>query len=158
MIELQFESELAASREQVWAQISTWSGVNAELYPFFRMSVPAGLDSLERPAACFGERFCSWVLLFGMLPVDRHCLRFESVRPGLGFEENSSTWLHRRWRHHRVLTQPAEGGLRVCDTIRYQSRWRPLERLTRPVIAALFRHRHAQLRLAFGDATGGTSG
>jgi hypothetical protein len=68
-----FSSVLNAAPEQVWERVSTLSGVNAEMGPWFRMTSPRGLDRLEPAQITFGQpMFRSWLLLLG-------CCRWSSM-------------------------------------------------------------------------------
>jgi len=42
-----FSSVLNVPSEQLWQRVSTLSGANAEMAPWFRMMGPAGVDRLE---------------------------------------------------------------------------------------------------------------
>ena len=145
-------SVVAAPPEQVWRRISTMAGVNAELGPLFRMTYPASIDALRPQDVVPGARlFRSWVLLFGVLPVDSDDLTLLDVRPGLGFQESSPMLSQRRWDHQRTL-EDAPGGCRVTDRIAFEPRVAWLAPLYRVILPAMFRHRHRRLRAAFGDA------
>lgn len=85
MINLGFESLLAAPPAAIWAQASTMAGVNAELGPWVRMSYPADRAALDGQAVPLGQvLFRSWLCAFGVLPFDRHALRLERLYPGVG--------------------------------------------------------------------------
>jgi hypothetical protein len=58
--------------------------------------------------------FRSWLLLFGVLLFDRHALALEAVTDGEGFVEESTSWMQRRWRHERLLTETDAGGCIVA--------------------------------------------
>jgi hypothetical protein len=68
---VQLESRLSAPPATVWERVSTFEGINHELGPVLRMTAPAAVRSLEPADIVLGERiFRSWVLLFGVLPID----------------------------------------------------------------------------------------
>jgi ligand-binding SRPBCC domain-containing protein len=151
-ITLSFRSEVAAPRSEVWAVVSTMSGVNAELGPWIRMTHPRdaeSLDATEVPTA--GEVvFQSWLLAFGVLPFDRHALALVEVDTGSGFVEESRSWLQRRWRHERRLSDRAGGGCAVVDELVIEPRIGVLTPLARRTVRAIFGHRHRRLRKRFG--------
>jgi hypothetical protein len=83
---VQQESIVAASPEAVWERVSTFEGVNDELRPLLRMTVPARVRALDPSEVVLGERiFRSWVLLFGVLPIDFDYLTLFALEPGRGF-------------------------------------------------------------------------
>ena len=127
------------------------TGVNDELHPFIRMTGPQEHDTLPTEVDG-GVIFKSWLLLFGVVPVDRHALALASVHEGVGFVEESSSWLQRRWRHERTLTATEPGGCTIEDRLVIE----PRLRLLRPVVSAvaeqLFAHRHRRLAKRFGGS------
>jgi ligand-binding SRPBCC domain-containing protein len=140
-------SRVAAPPERVWAHARTMDGVNHELAPFVRMHVPRRARGLTIEDAPLGElAFRSVLLAFGLVPFDRHDLVLERVDadpPRLGFVERSSSLLQRSWEHERTIVLDGAGSL-VTDRVVVSPRWVPA-RFVRPVVAALFRHRHRRL-------------
>ncbi len=143
-------STLAVSRARLWEIVGTMSGVNAELGPWVRMSVPAVARGLHLEDAPRGRlAFVSWVSLGGVLPFDRHALTLQEVWPGRGFVEESTSWLHRRWRHERTLEDEGRG-CRITDAVTFEPRLGWSTAPARAIVAALFEHRHRRLRRRFG--------
>ena len=144
MVELHFSTVVAASPDEVWRRVTTMDGVNAELGPWIRMTHPADRSSLDVPDVPLNEvLFRSWVLLLGVLPLDRHALALERLHQR-GFDERSSSWMQKVWIHRRRV-EVAEGGARVSDELRFEPRLQLLAPMLRLVIGAIFRHRHRQL-------------
>ena len=144
-------SRLAAAPERVWEHARTMAGVNRELAPFVRMHVPRSVRPLTLDEAPIGEvAFRSLLLAFGVLPFDRHDLRLVEVTPGSGFRERSASLLQRRWEHDRSVVTDGAGSI-VTDHVVVTPRLAPA-RVVRPVLTALFRHRHRRLRSLFGSA------
>jgi ligand-binding SRPBCC domain-containing protein len=142
-------SVVAAPPDVVWARVASMAGVNDELWPLLRMTHPAGMDRLDAQPIAMGERlFRSWLLLFGLLPVDYDDLAFEAVEPGRGFRERSVLASQRVWRHERTL-EPVAGGTRVTDRLAFVARLPGTGALYGAILAAVFRHRHRRLRRAF---------
>jgi hypothetical protein len=154
VIVLRFESRLAAAPDALWRHATSMAGVNFELMPLVRMSYPADAatlpDAIERPD---GVLFRSWLLAFGVLPFDRHALCLRSVGPGMRFDEDSTSWLHRRWGHHRRI-EPLDGGACVIDELQVVPRLRLAGAVVRVVVALIFDHRHRRLRRRFGALPG----
>lgn len=141
-------SYLSVPRERVWAHALSMAGVNAELWPI-RMTYPPevanltpGDVTLDRPL------FRSWVLLFGVLPIDRHELTLVSIDPPAGFHEDSRSWLQRRWIHIRTLGETPEG-CRLTDHVEFEPRIPGIGRLLLPLFRLIFRRRHRYLRQRF---------
>lgn len=148
---LQFShaSDLAVPAERMLATL-TMDGVNAELGPWLRMTAPAGWA--EKPIGEWPTAqplFASWILLLGVVPVDRHFFQLRSVQPGSGFVEESSSLVNRSWVHQRSVTQ-VQGGCRMVDSVHYRSRLPLLGHLLKPVYRLVFWWRHRRLRSRFG--------
>jgi ligand-binding SRPBCC domain-containing protein len=153
MSPLRFESRLAASAPAVWAEVSTMGGVNAELLPLMRMTYPVHAQRLEAADVKPGTvLFQSWLLAFGVLPVDRHALSLERLYPGEGFDERSSSWMQRIWIHRRRITTVDAGSCHVTDEVSFEPRLPFAAPLLRGIVGALFAHRHRRLRRRFGEA------
>lgn len=148
-IRVSIASTVAAPPEAVWAVATTFAGVNGELMPFCRMVEPRSLRGRTLDSYVPGERAPCWLLAGGVVPFDRHLLGLESIEPGRGFVEESTTWLQRRWRHERSLGPDGEGTT-VTDRLTIEPRVRPAARFTAPLVARIFEHRHRRLRARFG--------
>jgi hypothetical protein len=142
-------SDLAASADAVLATL-TLDGVNAELRPLVRMTAP--LEWARRSLDEWPQRqvlFHSWILLLGVLPIDRHAFYLQSVHPGEGFHETSTSLMNAAWNHERTI-MPIDGGCRVTDRVEYRNRIAVLGRLLKPVYQLVFWNRHRNLKLRFG--------
>ncbi len=150
-IELRFTTTVATPRDVVWARVTSMAGVNDELAPFVRMTHPPHLRSLTDVAVEPGTVLHrSWLLAGGVLPFDRHSLALERVLDGEGFDEESTTWLQRRWRHERRLADAPGGRTVVSDRLVIEPRLRFAAPVTRAMVGFLFGHRHRRLVAAFG--------
>ncbi|WP_421120857.1 hypothetical protein ACE2AJ_06060 [Aquihabitans daechungensis] len=152
VIRLRIASTVAAAPDDVWAAVSTFAGVNAELMPFCRMREPRALRGRTLESYQPGERAACWLLAGGIVPFDRHLLGLESITAGEGFVEESTTWLQRRWRHERTLSPAADrpGGTTVEDRLTVEPRIRFAAPVTARMVAWVFAHRHTRLRGRFG--------
>jgi ligand-binding SRPBCC domain-containing protein len=147
---VQLESRLSASPDAVWERVSTFEGVNDELGPVLRMTAPASVRALDPADVVLGERiFRSWVLLFGVLPIDYDDLTLIALEPGRGFHERSRMLSMRVWEHERTLTADGSGCV-VRDRLGFEPRLPGMGPLLERVIRATFRHRHKRLRRRFG--------
>jgi hypothetical protein len=90
------------------------------------------------------------VLLVGVLPVERDDLCLAEIGPGHRFLERSAMATLALWEHERTVEPLGEAGSLLTDRLR----WRPRAGLpaaaARPVVGALFRHRHRRLVSLFG--------
>jgi ligand-binding SRPBCC domain-containing protein len=149
---VQQESLLSATPDAVWDRVSTFEGINDELRPLMRMTAPARVRALEPDDVVLGERlFRSWVLLFGVVPIDYDDLTLVALEPGRGFHERSRMMSMRVWEHERRLTAE-NGGCRVVDRLTFQPRMPGMGPLLVRFIRLTFRHRHRRLRRHFGEA------
>ena len=142
-------SDLAVDVDVILATL-TLSGVNAELSPLVRMTAPAAFA--RRPLQEWPERqhlFTSWILLLGVLPVDRHAFYLHSVTPGRGFVETSSSTINALWQHERMIV-PLAFGCRVTDVVEYRCRLPLLGYLLKPLYKLVFWRRHRYLRSRYG--------
>jgi ligand-binding SRPBCC domain-containing protein len=144
------ESIVSASPDVVWARVSTFEGVNYELRPLMRMTAPGSVRALDPSDVVLGERiFRSWVLLFGVLPIDYDDLTLVRLEPGRGFHERSSMLSMKVWEHERTL-EPSGAGCLVRDRLSFHPRMPGMGPLLDRVIRRLFAHRHRRLRRQFG--------
>lgn len=143
-------SVLPVQPSRLWPELLDARRVNAELAPWLRMTFPQRLT--ENIAAGWQpgvRQHRSWILLFGLLPVEYDDLTFESVDPPRGFRERSTLLSQRRWCHERTLTGVPEGCL-LLDRLSLDSRLRCLEPLSAWIFERVFRWRHRRLRRYHG--------
>jgi hypothetical protein len=148
--EITVTSELEAGAEAVWARAIDPAGINYELGPLMRMTVPAGAEDfgLDDPEPGYIGR--SWVLLFGFLPFDYDDITIVRVDPERGFLERSSMLSMRLWEHERTLEPLCEGCCRITDRLAWEPRLPVPGALLRPIVRTIFHHRHRRLRRTRG--------
>jgi hypothetical protein len=123
--------------------------------PYLRMTLPPGVEQLDPDNVEIGVPIGrSWILLFGLLPLDYDDVTLVRLEPGRGFLERSKMLSQRSWEHERTL-EPVPAGCLVTDRVRWQPRLGLPGRPLRPVIGWFFRHRHKRLRRHFGGAGAG---
>lgn len=149
--EFRIASGLRAEPAAVWARATSAAGINAELGPLLRMTVPRGLDSLDLRDLRPGRLGRSWILLFGLVPFDYDEIGLAWIEAERGFLERSTMLSQRLWEHERTLEAGGEGTV-IEDRLAWEPRVPLPGRLLRPLIAATFRHRHRQLQRHFGGA------
>jgi hypothetical protein len=150
--EFHIASSLRAESAAVWERAMSAEGINAELGPALRMTVPRGMESLDLHGLEPGPLGRSWLLLFGLIPVDYDEIGLERIEPGRGFLERSTMLSQRLWEHERTIEAGKEGGTTISDRLAWEPRLPLPGKLLRPLIAAVFRHRHKQLQRHFGGA------
>ena len=142
---------LSAPAATVWERVATFEGVNDELRPLMRMTAPPHIRRLDASDVRIGERLCrSWMLLFGVVPVDYDDLTLVSIDPGRGFHERSSMLSMRVWEHERTVEPAGEGACVVRDRLSFEPRVPGSRRVATRIVRALFRHRHRRLVKRFG--------
>lgn len=130
--------------------MTTPEGINDEMRPFLRMTLPRGVEQIDLSQVEIGEPIGrSWILLFGLVPFDYDDVTLVRLEPGEGFLERSTMLSQRVWEHERTL-EPVEGGCAVTDRVRWQPRLGLPGSPMRPVIGGFFRHRHRRLVRRFG--------
>jgi hypothetical protein len=157
--EITVSSELDAGSDAVWARVIDPAGINDELRPLMRMTIPRGIADfgLDNPEP--GRIGRSWLLLFGLIPFDYDDLNIVRLEPGRSFLERSSMLSMRLWEHERTLTPLDEHRCQITDRVAWEPRPPLPGAWLRPLISAVFGHRHKRLRRAMGggDVPGGTS-
>lgn len=149
---LRFESDLAAEPEALWAAATDPASINRELRPWLRMTWPAHVGRLTPESVPLGQRLCrSWILLWGVLPIDFDDIVVEAIDPPRGFRERSSLLTCRRWWHDRTIEPLPDGGTRVTDAVGFTPRTLVPDWLVRWVVGAIFALRHRNLRRDFGE-------
>ncbi|MET0559498.1 MAG: hypothetical protein ABW065_12650 [Solirubrobacterales bacterium] len=147
--EARVASTLAAEPAAVAAWALSAEGINFELAPWLRMTVPRGASGLDVHSLRPGPVGRSWLLAFGLIPVDYDEIGLVRVDPEGGFLERSTMLSQRRWEHERTIAA-SEVGTVVVDRIAWEPRAPLPGSLLRPLFAAFFRHRHRRLRHRFG--------
>jgi ligand-binding SRPBCC domain-containing protein len=149
--EFRISSRVNAPAEAVWERATTAEGINAELMPIVRMTLPRGVGRLDPESVPIGRRIGrSWILLFGVLPIDFDDITLVRLDPGRGFLERSPMLTQRLWEHERTIEPQAAGASLVTDRVRFEPKLRlPAGTLT-PLFRTVFRHRHRRLRRHFG--------
>jgi len=150
-IELRFASVLAAPLDVVWERASAIRGANDELWPLAKMTFPLRLDRRTPPEQVVGRHFRSWMLAFGVVPVDRRTMQIEVFEEGR-FRECSTSWLQGRMCHERAAVAAGHGSTVLTDTLVLESRGRLVDALLRTSITLTFRRRHRRLRRHFDQA------
>lgn len=149
--EISVSSRLDAPPAQVWERVIAPEGINDEMRPYMRMTIPAGVDSLDPESVVLGEKIGrSWVLLFGLVPFDYDDLVLVELEPGHRFLERSTMLSQRAWEHERTIEPNGDSACTIADRVRWQPRLGLPARPLRPFIGWFFRHRHKRLRRCFG--------
>jgi ligand-binding SRPBCC domain-containing protein len=144
-------SVIARPAGQVWERAVTEEGINDELAPILRMTMPKGLAGKTVDTVEVGVPLGrSWILLGGVLPVDYDDLRLAELEPGRRFLERSRTLTFSVWQHERIVEPEGEGACRVTDRLGFELKrgvaWIPgFARIAGAVVGFLFRHRHRRL-------------
>ena len=152
-ITLRFESELQAPVARIWEWITSIDGIAAEMWPFFRMTFPKGVRSLNDVQVRPGVRmFRSYVFLFGVLPIDYSDITLMELTPGQGFIEQSPMGSMKLWRHERRIVPSTSNptAALLVDQLTFQPRM--AKRLVGWFIRRVFIHRHDVLKANLGSA------
>jgi ligand-binding SRPBCC domain-containing protein len=137
-------SEVSAPAEAVWRRVTSPAGINHELGPWMRMTLPRGVNGLEDVE--LGRRIGrSWVLALGVIPFDYDDVTLVEMEPGRRFLERSPMGSMRHWEHERVVEPRGERACAVTDRLTFEPKLRFAERVVRGVVERIFRHRHRRL-------------
>jgi ligand-binding SRPBCC domain-containing protein len=144
-------SVIALPAAEVWERAVSEEGINAELAPILRMTMPADLRGRTIADVEVGVPLGrSWILLGRVLPVDYDDLLLAELEPGRRFMERSKTLTFSVWQHERTVEPIDERSCRVTDRLGFELKrgvsWIPgMGRLATAVVGFLFRHRHRRL-------------
>ena len=99
--------------DEVWARVVTPAGINDELVPWMRMTVPrawrgSSLADVE-PGTKLGR---SWILALGFVPVDYDDLGIAAIGER-SFLEQSTMFSARSWQHERWVDPDPPDGTRL---------------------------------------------
>jgi hypothetical protein len=116
-------------------------------------------DGSSRPKKITGVQvtagaklFRSYVLLFGIVPIDFSDLTLLEVRKGFGFLEQSPTGTMKLWRHERLLSETQSNAkLVVVLTDKLTFEPKIASSIVTWFIKMVFNHRHNVLREKFGN-------
>ncbi|MBN3816006.1 hypothetical protein G3N57_05005 [Paraburkholderia sp. Se-20369] len=144
------KSTLPVSAAELWHRVTTPEGINDELFPWLRMTIPLELRGKtidQLPTGHYLGR--SWLLALGAFPVDFDDMTLAEVGPGFRFKETSRMLGMRTWVHERTI-RDVSGGSEVHDRLTFELRrpgaWIPgWRQATMQGVKLLFRHRHARL-------------
>jgi ligand-binding SRPBCC domain-containing protein len=154
-------SVLYSPAAKVWEFAVSEEGINHELSPILRMTMPPKLRGKTIDDVEVGvELGRSWILLGRLIPVDYDDLKLAELGPGMRFRESSRTLTFSVWQHEREVVDEG-AGCRVTDRLGFELK-RPMARvpgmaaLARAVVGFLFRHRHRRLA-SYWALAGGSS-
>ena len=141
-----------ASAQAVWARVTSAEGINHELGPWLRMTVPRRTVGLRIEHLPLGRPVGrSWVLLGGFLPVDFDDITLVERGPGMRFLERSPMGSMRHWEHERTVTARGAGECELRDRLRFEPRLPGTGRPARALVERVFAHRHRRLVHWFSD-------
>ena len=110
--EIAVTSRLDASPAAVWDRVISPEGINDEMRPWLRMTLPPGVERLDLETVELGKPIGrSWILLFGLIPFDYDDVTLVRLEPGRGFLERSTMLSQRLWEHERTI-KPQRGRMR----------------------------------------------
>lgn len=146
--------EVPASVDRVWQFVTRPEGINYELGPYMKMTVPKTFRGKAIGDVTAGTHIGkSLLLLFTVIPFGFDDITITGIEPGRMFREESAMTGMRTWIHHRTL-EPVDGKTVVTDAITLV----PivpipgLIRLLAAILSAFFGHRHRRLTRYFSTA------
>ena len=146
----EIETRLAAAADEVWQSATSPEGIGYELSPWLKMTFPKRVAALTPETVPIGRKICrSWILLFGLIPVDYDDVTLVALEPPRRFLEVSPMLFFAYWSHERTVT-PAEGGCAIKDRLTFAPRLGAFAPFARRIVSFLFTHRHARLAARFG--------
>jgi hypothetical protein len=152
-VSVERSSRLAAPADRVWAGAVTEEGINDELRPLLRMTMPPGLRGQTIDTVEVGTPLGrSWLLLGGLLPVDYDDLCLVELEPGRRFLERSKLASLRDWQHERIVEAAGADACVVTDRLGFVPRIPGTRAVAVRIVGALFAHRHRRMTRRYGAA------
>ncbi len=140
------ESKINCTQAALWKHVTQMKNVNYELMPYACMTYPKDRTEVASEDVPMNTVLMkSVVLLFGFIPIDLHSLKLDKIVYGEAFYENSTTLMHRYWKHTRTLTSDGEFTL-VKDEVRFLPRLAFLGPALLPLMRTIFKNRHKKLK------------
>lgn len=144
-----FQSRLKGSPGLLSGHTQTARGFIREMFPLV-LFLPLNFQFSARINQLIDRSAGFLLLLFGLIPIDFHQLRFVEVIPNGGFQEQSTNLSAVIWRHRRHIAPDLEGGCSVTDRLEAWPRSGFHRVLLSVFVPLLFRWRHYRLRSFFG--------
>ena len=145
------KTNVAANPNSVWQHMTSIAGVNREFFPLLKMTGSRKYQRLDDHSEMLGKQlFRSWILLFGIVPVEYDDLCIIELVPGKKFVEASSMLMQKKWRHERSIEALPDFGSTIEDHICFEARFPILAPISYPIILALFKYRHFRLQQILG--------
>lgn len=146
---LTIESSINSTKEILWMHITQMKNVNAELFPFAKMTYPKEISEIGSNEVPLQQvLFKSIILLFGFIPIDLHYLRLDKLDYGTAFYENSYSLQHHYWKHTRTISE-RKGKMFVKDELHFAPRVSFQGYVLLSVYKMIFKNRHKNLATAF---------
>lgn len=143
-------SEIDCHVDRVWDRVTTQEGINDEMGPYLKMTMPRQFRGQSIADVTPGTRIGkSFLLLFGILPFGFDDITIAEIDPGRMFREESIMTGMRIWVHHRTL-EPLGDKTIVTDEITLAPQ-APMGlipgwgKVMSRVLSAFFSHRHRRL-------------
>ena len=149
-MKLYFESKLNVTADTLWQWIISKKGINTELSPILKMTSLDRFNIKHKDQLKLGQPMTiSWIMLFGIIPIDRSKITLMAIEEGKYFIEQSPMIGMKLWRHKRSITEFATKGSVLIDELDFEPRF--FKSVIIWFIKKLFENRHQQLKRIFGD-------
>jgi len=147
-IKLKFQTLVSSPVEEVWDWIMSLNGIKKELKPYFKMTAPKGIKSVNDVKIELGKPlFRSKIYLFRFLPFGHSDLTLIKYTKGKGFIEESPMSSMELWRHQRDI-EKVESSTMITDQLTFIPR--RASKLIGKFLKRVFRHRHKVLKQYLG--------
>jgi ligand-binding SRPBCC domain-containing protein len=152
-------SEIDCAVDLVWRRVTTQQGINDEMHPYLKMTMPRQFREKSIADVTPGTRIGkSFLLLFGIIPFGFDDITVAKIEPGRMFREESVMTGMRLWVHHRALEPQGEKTI-ITDEITLAPQapmglipgW---SKLLSIILSAFFTHRHRRLSRSLAPAGG----
>jgi ligand-binding SRPBCC domain-containing protein len=139
-------TQVPAPAGAVWERVTSMEGINHELRPWMRMTVPRAARDMTLEDVELGQPVGrSWVLALGVIPFDYDDVTLVERGPGMRFLERSPMGSMRLWQHERFVEPEGEERCALTDRLTFEPKIPGAGRVGRWLVERIFRHRHRRL-------------
>ena len=117
---LHYSTHVSSPLSDVWKWITSVKGISDEMWPYFKMTAPKHVVSLNDIELILGKpMFRSRIYLFGFLPFGYDDMTLIEFEDGKGFTEEFPMTSMKLWCYQRHITEETDG-IHITDDLTFE--------------------------------------